>query len=415
MFSSMIVSYYFLKAILPKAQGRFPSWHSNFLPPKFFEVKFAVYTTFLGFLAVLCFSGCGISAKSQVEETVLPSTREDVELWGGPMVQLGNTDGMTGMVISWRTSRPSIGRVEYGPAGRYDWTANNNFVSFRHEAILKGLKPDSSYSYRVLGNDKVLAHGVFRTRGKECRPCTFAVIGDSGSGSEGQYKVAEEVNRQNVDLILHTGDVVYPRGEDENYRERFYRPYKELLSRALFFPSLGNHDYQTDNGGPWLKNFSLPGFERYYSFEYGNSLFVALDSNRVETGMIRWLEDELRQTDKKWKFVFFHRPPFSNKKGKRGSRRVRYYLVPIFEKYAVDIVFSGHHHMYTRFKKRHGVHYIVEGLGDEGRHQSKMGKDVVFTDSSGHGFGLVEIRSNKLKFQHVSGEGNVLDSFTINK
>jgi predicted phosphodiesterase len=268
----------------------------------------------------------------------------------------------------------------------------------------------------VISNDKILAQAIFQTGKTAEQPFKFAVFGDSGSGKTSQYEVAAQIEKHRVDFILHTGDIVYPSGEDEFYRARFYQPYKDILARIPIFPVLGNHDYETDDGKPWVNNFCLPGEERYYSFDYANAHFIALDSYRIDAKSAAWLERDLKRAAKLWKVVVFHEPPFSNKSGRTGSAGARRLWLPLFEKYKVDLVFSGHDHMYTRFKPRGGVIYIVEGLG--GNSMNKINRDaghVEFTDNTRFGFGLVEVAGRKLIFRHITADGAVLDTLTLVK
>jgi 3',5'-cyclic AMP phosphodiesterase CpdA len=268
----------------------------------------------------------------------------------------------------------------------------------------------------VKNNDKPLAHATFRTGKLGDTPFRFAVFGDSGSGKSQEYKVAQEVERQSVDFILHVGDIVYSNGEDEEYLPRMYLPYRNLLARVPLFPALGNHDMKTAQGQPWLDNFALPGKERFYSFSYANAFFIALDSYDIAPNAVAWLEQQLAGSDKRWKFVFFHEPPFSNQMKRSGNAAARSLWVPLFEKYKVDIVFSGHDHMYTRFQPHNGVTYIVEGVGGSRlKKPNPDAEEVVFTDHDNYGFGLVDVTGPKLVFRHVTTEGAILDSFALTK
>jgi predicted phosphodiesterase len=339
-----------------------------------------------------------------------------VTLTGGPMLQLGDTDGQTAIAIAWRTTEPSTSRVDYGPTPDLGMKVADDRLTTYHAITLRALEPSRRYHYRISSNDHTLAQAIFQTGKTADQPFRFAVFGDSGSGKSAQYELAKIIEQHDVDLILHTGDVVYFEGRDEAYREKFYLPYKKLLERIPIFPVLGNHDYETRNGQAWLDNFFLPGAERFYSFDYANARFIALDSRGIDAASVRWLEEALAKTDKTWKFVFFHEPPFSNKDDRTGSAGARNGWLPLFEKYKVDVVFSGHDHLYTRFKARRGVTYIVEGLG--GYSSDKIYKDaanVAVTDNSDNGFGLVEVAGAKLIFRHITAGRKTLDNFTIVK
>ena len=337
-------------------------------------------------------------------------------LVGGPMVQVGNSDGTTSLAVVWRTAEASTSRVDYGPTPALGLRVVDYRLTQYHAVVLRDLRPSSRYHYRVLSDNQVLAQAVLQTGKRPGEPFRFAVFGDSGSGKRDQYELARLVEQHQVDLIVHTGDVVYPSGEDKYYRAKFYLPYKRLLERIPIFPVMGNHDFETSGGQPWLDNFFLPGAERFYSFDYSNAHFSALDSYHIDAASAHWLDQDLAKTDKTWKIVYFHEPPFSNKTDRTGSAGARNLWVPLLEKYQVDIVFSGHDHLYTRFKTRAGVTYIVEGLGGYSRYEiNKDARNVESTDNREYGFGLVEVAGPSLIFRHISASGKVLDSFTLQK
>jgi hypothetical protein len=341
---------------------------------------------------------------------------KNVSLTGGPMVQIGNTDGLTSIVIAWRTREKSNSRVDYGESSAYGQRVFIHELTDHHAVVLRRLQPNRRYHYQVRSNDRVLAEAVFQTGKTGDTPFRFAVFGDSGSGSEAQSKLAQRLETYAADFIVHTGDVVYPKGADQDYRLRFYLPYKDILARIPIFPAIGNHDIETANGQPWRDNFVLPGDERFYSFSYGNAFFVALDSYHVNINTARWLEGQLSRTDKPWKFVFFHEPPWSNKTDRTGSAGARRLWVPVFEKYKVDLVFSGHDHLYTRYEPKDGVIYIVEGLGGNSRYEiNREVENVEFTDNREFGFGLLTIAGPKLVFRHITASGTVLDTLTLTK
>ncbi len=140
------------------------------------------------------------------------------------------------------------------------------------------------------------------------------------------------------------------------------------------FPSLGNHDRQGRGrtASNYRKYFSLPENspdpERYYAFTYGSARFVILDSNTYSfalTDQTAWIEEQLQAArldeDIEHIFVSMHHPPFSvSLHG--GQSELREAWTPLFEKYQVDAVFSGHDHVYSR-AKRNGVNYFVSGGG----------------------------------------------------
>jgi acid phosphatase type 7 len=135
-------------------------------------------------------------------------------------------------VICWVSEGPNAGVVEYGETPELGRKEADARVGGRHAVVLTGLEPGSTYHYRVEGVGGSPATGCFRTApGGEDSRFSFAVVGDSGSGGKGQLAVVGLLGRLKPDLILHTGDVVYPAGQERHYERRFFTPYRATLSR----------------------------------------------------------------------------------------------------------------------------------------------------------------------------------------
>src|SRR5438132_12368590 len=118
--------------------------------------------------------------------------------------------------------------------------------------------------------------------GKTLPPDTlhFAVIGDYGYVSQSEAQVSSLVHSWNPDLVITTGDNNYDYGAastiDPNigqYYHDFIFPYTGIYGSGApynkFFPSLGNHDWNTVGAAPYLNFFTLPNTERYYDFAAG--------------------------------------------------------------------------------------------------------------------------------------------------
>src|SRR5215204_2746410 len=179
------------------------------------------------------------------------------------------------VVICWVNEGSATGVVGYGKTPELGRKEADARVGRRHAVTLAGLDPGSTYHYRVEGVGGSSSTGSFRTASVgEDSSFNFAVVGDSGSGGKGQLAVAKLLGRLGPDLILHTGDVVYPAGEERHYDRRFFAPYRHLIKTLPLFPVLGNHDVRKGNGAAFLENFHPPldsprSTKRYYSFDWG--------------------------------------------------------------------------------------------------------------------------------------------------
>ncbi|MDP9426609.1 MAG: metallophosphoesterase family protein, partial [Actinomycetota bacterium] len=244
-------------------------------------------------------------------------------------------------VIAWVSEKPGVGLVEYGESLGYGREGVDTRVGRRHAVSLLDLDPGSTYHYRVAEAEGGSETGRFSTapEGEDSR-FVFAVIGDSGRGRKQQLAVAELLERSEPDLLLHTGDVVYPSGEDRHYDRRFFAPYRRLLKEVPIFPVLGNHDLEGGKGAAYLANFHLPrndprGTGRYYSFDWGGAHFVALDSELYHEDddgspeeQKAWLERDLGETHQPWKIAYLHRPLYSSSRH-GGDEKIREDLEPV--------------------------------------------------------------------------------------
>ena len=241
-----------------------------------------------------------------------------------------------------------------------------------HEVEITGLEAGRRYQYRVEAEGEV-ANGEFATAPAGNSPFSFIVFGDSRSNAPSHRRVVERVRREVPDFLLGTGDMVNE-GASEADWQQFFDLEREILAENVLYPSLGNHDRQgrgrtADN---YRQYFSLPenspNPERYYAFTYGNSRFLILDSNSYSFALsdqTAWIEQQLQASrlDKAIAHVFvsMHHPPFSvSLHG--GQSELREAWTPLFEKYQVAAVFSGHDHVYSR-AERNGVKYFVSGGG----------------------------------------------------
>ncbi|MEE3055302.1 MAG: metallophosphoesterase family protein, partial [Planctomycetota bacterium] len=238
----------------------------------------------------------------------LATTAGAQELTRGPFLQLGSGDSM---MVVWRTAASSTGAVEYGPSAALGLRVESPGPSIEHAVALTGLSAGTEYHYRVLTDGAVAADGLsFRTFLPPSPTGEFrvVVVGDTGTGNQAQLDVAAGIRLSAPDVGIHTGDFIYPRGgSDIEMDRKYFDIYAETLSRSVIYPTVGNHDLD-DGGTVYFRSFHLPedspGGERYYSFEYGDALFLVLDSNQamgVETAQYAWIEEQLAGSERLWK------------------------------------------------------------------------------------------------------------------
>lgn len=375
----------------------------------------------------------------------------------GPWIQLVRSDGA---LLVWETREPTDGRVAYGLSpGSLDRIVGSKLGARRHEVRLEGMPPGSLIHYRLLSG---AGEGRFRSAPLDGAGITrIWVLGDTGTGSRDQLEVRDAMRSHlaglPLDLFLHLGDIAYPFGTEEQFQRAFFDVYSDELCNVPIWPAFGNHEATStdpeEETGPWFDIFVLPrngeagglpsGKEAWYAFDWGAIHFVFLDStwaSRAPNGpMLRWLRADLAASTARWKIAVFHHPPYTT-----GSRYVdrneqmRENALPILEAAGVDLVLTGHSHVYERSPLIHGAYespsaggeivdaespfdkvdrgtvYVVAGHGG-----AKLGKTadhpLLAVREEAHGSLILEIEGDALRAINLRADGSIGDSFVIRK
>jgi len=386
-----------------------------------------------------------------------------------------------GVTVVWRGVDSHTARVYFGtdPENLTDFVESQSAT--QHEVALDGLDTDTEYFYRLesngesLGNQDVFGFRTAPEIGVSV-PFRFWVVGDSGTGNTPQYEVKyamqDAVGADMPHLFVHVGDMAYNDGTDSEFTDHFFEPYAEVLSSVPVWPALGNHEgrtsFSSSQSGPYFDGYILPtqgengglasGTEAYYSFDYANVHFVALDSyhSPKEPGdaMLLWLAADLAATTQDWIVAFWHHPPYT--KGTHDSDveshhiAMRENVVPILEAAGVDLVLGGHSHIYERSFLVDGAYEtptsssgIVDGgdgdpayLGPYTKEPGLVANDGALYLVAGHGGAsvggpgghplmafteiangsvLVDVHENRLSIQNIRIDGAVTDKATLVK
>ena len=242
----------------------------------------------------------------------------------------------------------------------------------------------------------------------------FALIGDSGSGDWAQQAVANAMLRyfttaRRFSFVLMLGDNLY----HDDYQSEFSVPYQGLLERGvLFYAALGNHDRELQQH---YKPFHMTD-RLYYAFTEGNARFVVLNSNKPgDDAQREWLDGAFGHTGTKWRISFFHHPLYSSGQHAQQSREsIRPALEPALVRNRVDVVFSGHDHLYERIAPQQGIRYFVSGGG--GRNLYDFHKSAFDeAGSSEHHFMVVEIAGDQMFFEAITPPGRTLDCGVLSR
>lgn len=335
----------------------------------------------------------------------------------GPYLQSATPDSI---VIRWRTDTTDASVVSYGTErGQLTKVAKAEGVSNEHIVQLSGLQPSTTYHYSVGATPLAPpAPGKALAEDAPGRPSTYSfttpppagsvkptriwVLGDPGTKNDTQRAVRDAyyafTGKRATDLWLLLGDNAYPEGTDADYQKAIFEMYPATLRTSPVWPALGNHDGRSANSetqsGVYYDIFTLPtrgqaggvmsGTEAYYSFDYANIHFICLDSHdserKPEGAMMQWLKADLAATTRDWIIAFFHHPPYtkgthdSDKDSDSAGRMndMRAIFLPVLEQGGVDLVLTGHSHVYERSPLING-HYGKSPTFDAARHVVQKG------------------------------------------
>lgn len=384
-----------------------------------------------------------------------------------PYLQMQTQNSIT---IKWQTPKYEIGSVDYGEGLH----VSEKEVQKKHSITLTGLKSDSCYDYKVNSESLKIdnSNRTFCTLNTKKELERVWVVGDTGENSNNQKKVYKSMlsyvdnNLSKIDLWLLLGDNAYTSGTQKQYNKQLFNAYKELVKQKTIWAVIGNHDarrfafynifeFPTKGESGGVASTS----EKYYSIDEANFHLVMLDSeteDRSANGkMAQWLRKDLAQNKKNWTIVAFHHPPYTAGSHKSDNphdsggrmKEMRENFTPIFDEYGVDLVMSGHSHVYERSKlivnhtgdsktfdpslhvkeeslncyikplvktANSGVVYIVNGSGSKADSGDFNNPDLPIGYSI-PGSVMLEITPTTLSEKFITENGEIQDSFIIKK
>ena len=314
---------------------------------------------------------------------------------------------------------------------------------------MTNLEPDTRYYYRVgtwdafdteagtFTNPNLSEIRWFTTAPEKNAMAQFRFVsaGDSRGGTKDIAANIDRLANIGADFWLFNGDM-NTTGKQSEWDE-WFDAMQPLNDSTPLMPVQGNHEIFAE---VFYYQFALPVApeipEEYaefgWSFDYGNTHFVGLNSNTeaVVEAQKDFLRNDLNRAsqdeDIVWIITMFHHPAYSA--SNHGSTdRVQEHFVPLFEEYGVDLAFAGHDHNYERTHPIRGDQKVGDGEGGvvyvvAGAFYSpgySNGNDW-WTAVSEHGnkgnYTVVEVNGRELTMTAYSSDGQeMLDSFTLTK
>ena len=344
-------------------------------------------------------------------------------------------DPKTTMTVMWWSSKPGNGKVEYGGTLlRHSVTAPGESYEggYLYIAEITGLEPGKKYRYKCGVKGEWSRAKKFQTAPPDDASAsfTFSFLCDSRSQPEPRRNVVNMLRNKGADLIIDAGDLVSS-GHEQDQWDEWFDDMEDIISNIPFMCVVGNHE---KNSKLYYDQFAFPGQELYYSFDYGNTHFVGLNSEIAVNGtQAEWLESDLEKArgnpDIVWIIAYFHQPVFTAS-SHEGRIDIAEKWGPTMDKYHVDIVFCGHNHCYERTSAllsngtitNRGQH-LVDPSGTVHITSGGAGAPLYETDDvrfieqgrSLYHFVRVRVDGKRLELNAIRDTGSTFDTLVIEK
>jgi tartrate-resistant acid phosphatase type 5 len=279
----------------------------------------------------------------------------------------------------------------------------------------------------------------------------FLVVGDTGSGLKEQKEVAEAMagyaaghqDSNAVNFVIMTGDNFYDKGvmsaDDPQWRQKFEEMYDPKRLPMPFLVVLGNHDWRYDHpeaeidyprthpgtrwqmDGHWYKR-QFPGADGTPLADFflvDTTLWIDKDPNVAKLAaqhlgekQMAWLEDELKQSKARWKFVVAHHPIYSD--GAHGHEQptlqLRERLSPLFKQRGVDAFITGHDHNLQRAEvPDQPTLFLISGAGSKLRPRKYEDWKPFFASSLG--FAAIHLSATEMRGEFLDPAGKTIDAW----
>ena len=379
-------------------------------------------------------------------------------------VILNVTDDLaTSMAVTWRTDTtvseslaqitvnlPTVFLADSALTVRGSWqdVPGDGVTGRFHSVIFTGLKPGSGYAYRVGSGGDASEWFTFTTAEAGTAPLTFLYFGDSQIGSKSLYaRVVRQAYGATPDarLMLFTGDLV-DGGSGSTLHDDEWGDWHAaagfITSVIPVMATPGNHEHydpvvrgKRDLNRYWRAGFTLPAEgpagveETAYSVDCQGVRFIVVNSDEMVRNEVlaraqtEWVEGLLSNNPCKWTVVAFHHPVYSTS-ARRDNKVVRENLKPLFDRYGVDLVLTGHDHTYARGMipadssdmkgNAAGTVYVVSVSGSKQYQQdAKQWWQVGMTNTQL--WQKVTVDGERLYYRAYDASGRLADQFTLTR
>ena len=332
------------------------------------------------------------------------------------------------MTVLWQLSDSGNCEIRWGTDSAYSLgvATVNEYSSTTHQFkyTITGLTPGDLYYYQVgFGSTKL--PGSFRAAPENsAKKTSFYAWGDTRDDQIDPNKITASINSEIAanpeyqTLILHSGDWVANDAETNWANEFFNRTSAEQnLIMHSTLPQMGcrgNHEANAVYFKQYFPYNYQPG-GCYYSYDYGPLHISVVDqyvSYSKGSVQYNWLDNDLKNTTKKWKIILLHEPGWSANGAHPNNVNVQTFIQPLCTQYHVSMVMAGHNHYYARGVVSNIVHLTIGG-GGAVSYTPQSGQPNIVAYTAGLSYMRFDINNDTLNAYAMNNTGTVIDSYTI--
>jgi len=265
------------------------------------------------------------------------------------------------------------------------------------------------FALAISCNNKEVKTAIPTQRNSETVLYKMAIYGDSRTGHDIHRKIVKNIENENPDIVVHTGDMVND-GSIQAEWDNFNEITNTLRKGRELYTVIGNHEKDSPL---FYSNFGKRETDKWFSVEKGNAVMIFIDTSfsaiDSSSDQFIWLSNILSQSEGKIKIVFSHYPIFST--GYHGTEKnLSDELPALFEKYKVSMYISGHEHDYERIEKNKVVYLIAGGGGAPLRGQFRsLPESKIFLKS--YHYVILNIQESSIITDVYDENARLIDSF----
>jgi acid phosphatase type 7 len=287
----------------------------------------------------------------------------------------GNSTDFSSPLFSIDATSTTLNNVNYNVSGNNlanlaDIADNSKRSYVSNKALITGLTPNTTYSYRVGKPDAWSEVGTFTTAKANKEPFSFVYTTDPQANAVDMFDISQKTTHAaatmypNANFWLSCGDLIETSGStnSEWEYEQFFATQQDIFLKKPFAAIIGNHDKSVNKNFTNHFNTTGPAFDinsttpgSIYSFVYGDALFMALSYEDYSvagrlTEIAEWMRAQVAANpNTKWRIVYYHKTIYTGSGSHQSDsdgKTVRDAMAPVFDELKIDLALQGHDHVY---------------------------------------------------------------------